>query len=450
MGGPPVRQGKGGLLHEAASNKRYFTKSQVNQNFVNIGEAADVAHDIDCTGCIERSQLTPDEVWNEVTNFAGGPAGPRFANAGEGYEPAGYMKDLLGQVHVKGTVEVIADPTQAGTLIFQLPPPYWPEDGNRVFLVPKNSGVGMSTVLINDFGQLTLYPNTGQVGDMSRSTASRSARKSSFLGGGLLASAFLGARSSVGRALPWHGRGQEFDSPRVHHTTSSSQRRIGLQVTLSGESSRSTVPSRRRQWIYSQPFPTVETSHVAPYIRSCLERGAHVAKGFLENAALEEGAAASTLPADFPNQALENPLSGETGGAYYPSELASVSALADLVSSYLTENPEHVYITEDHLGHPWDNNTGIGVHWVHDGNLIYLVARPADSSEEVNRVVEIARTPFLTLGFFSSLTSLDVLPSAGGACDATLLHRLGRDSVGCAVGAYDQTGYVLWQERGDY
>ncbi len=41
---------------------------------------------------------------------------------------------------------------------------------------------------------------------------------------------YLWASSSLGRALPWHGRGKGFESPEVHHYSAIESRRISIEV----------------------------------------------------------------------------------------------------------------------------------------------------------------------------------------------------------------------------
>lgn len=94
------------------------------------------------------------EAWHEIG--AGGE--PAFlngaANHGSGYDTAGFYKDALGLVHLKGTVN-----KGSTNHIFQLPVGYRPS-GNRGYASTQNTG-GVAEVVIGGVADGYCYITIG-------------------------------------------------------------------------------------------------------------------------------------------------------------------------------------------------------------------------------------------------------------------------------------------------
>lgn len=95
--------------------------------------------DMDESSCIINSINQTPEAWTEPTTLEGS-----WVNYGSGYANAGYMKDKLGFVHLKGLVK-------SGSMvdsIFILPSGYRPT-ANAIFAVPSNHAFGEIEVQTN-------------------------------------------------------------------------------------------------------------------------------------------------------------------------------------------------------------------------------------------------------------------------------------------------------------
>lgn len=75
------------------------------------------------------------EPWNTPTFLNS------WLNFGSGLNPAGYWKDTLGVVHLRGTVKC----TTPNTVIFNLPAGYRPP--NRELFIVMSAGAGFATTM---------------------------------------------------------------------------------------------------------------------------------------------------------------------------------------------------------------------------------------------------------------------------------------------------------------
>jgi hypothetical protein len=89
--------------------------------------------------------LSPPEAWHEV----GTPGNPSFQHGWENYSPvsfstAGFFKDRLGYVHLRG----VMDDGAMSQTAFVLPPGYRPA-----------KGLVLTTAASHEFGELLIYPD---------------------------------------------------------------------------------------------------------------------------------------------------------------------------------------------------------------------------------------------------------------------------------------------------
>jgi len=100
---------------------------------------------------LDAIKAPPQDTWTAPT------LGASWVNFGSGYTSAGYRKDTLGRIWVRGLIK--SGTTTDATVLFTLPSGYRPA-GNILRTVGSNSGVNAYVVIGTD-GTIKIYGSPG-------------------------------------------------------------------------------------------------------------------------------------------------------------------------------------------------------------------------------------------------------------------------------------------------
>lgn len=183
-----------------------------------------------------------------------------------------------------------------------------------------------------------------------------------------------------------------------------------------------------------------------PYMRDQLGRGSEVAQCFLETVVLEDGEVFSTMPRDFPAEAVNDPVGGCVKGPRHLSRNEQWDRLGRVIHSDISQGVERLYVAEAALYGPTHNlHEDPPLHF-HDDRNVYFFAGGDASLELVRRLLDSADSPWTSLGFLTSSSGQE-LPPIGTRWDDALLRSLGAAADACVIGAYDQEAHLIWRKR---